>query len=159
MISPRQIVLTDFPIPNSINQQWQISSHGRRMIKSKEARAFDDAVFVYGLKNKTRLLKISDMVKTWLLVDEVISVDCHFVLERRELYTKKNEIKSLDQNNFLKSSLDAVAKLIDVDDKYFFSNTCTKVQAPPNGIDRQAIIVIKPMAIKTLEVLLSEIKN
>jgi hypothetical protein len=143
------------PIPPSINAQL-CSSRGR-LIKTNEARAFDNAIYVYSLKTRRDLLGHQEKVKKWISEGLMLRVDCYFSLLKTEVFSKKGDPKAKDQNNFLKSSLDAVAKLIEVDDKYFFSNICEKVICK-RECDRYATIIINNMVPRTKEEMLDDIK-
>jgi Holliday junction resolvase RusA-like endonuclease len=150
-----ELILKGFPIPPSINAQFIGSGRGQ-IIKSPAARLFDSHVQIYRIKNLRILNNIMVTAHNWVTSEGGLSIEVFYVLPKQEVYSKKSEVKQKDQNNFLKSTLDGLAKIIEIDDKFFFNNTCEKLTCNLES-DRQAIIKIKPHKPRTYDGLLLEI--
>lgn len=136
-------ILYDFPMPPSANKQLTISKG--RMIKTSAARLFSEQVRLYGVRKWREIEKIKKDIKE----GDLLQIDCYFIFLDSRLVGKKGQIKKLDANNFLKSCLDGVASILGIDDKYFMANHVEKIKCV-NQSEEQAILVIRPAALRTL---------
>lgn len=138
-------------MPPSINQQ--LMSVRGRMIKTRVAHQFDSEVNRFIIKNLRNAEKIRDEIRP-ILKENGLRIDCFFCFHEPRVLTKtkkaKDWVKVLDANNRLKSTLDAVSRLIGVDDKFFFTGICEKVICKSLD-EEQVIIKITPTTLRTLD--------
>lgn len=82
-----------------------------------------------------------------------LKVDCFFAFPKEKLISKtakaKSPIKTLDANNRLKSCLDSVSRIIQIDDKHFVTGVCEKVVSETDSTD--VWVVIRKTKLKTLK--------
>jgi len=126
------VTLYKLPVPPTGNHQLQPVKMGGylRLIKSKQARAYEKLVMRWGIANKKDLPTIRDVSTSWVNSGLRLRVDLCFHFPRSSLYTKKNEVKKMDVNNRIKSMVDVVSEMIAVDDRHFFSHFVEKVETP-----------------------------
>lgn len=85
-------------------------------------------------------------------------VDTYFAFEESRLWTVNNLPQQLDADNRLKPCRDALAKILKLDDKYFFSGFFEKISA--NQKEQECTILrISLQKARTLQNLKMEIKN
>jgi len=118
--------LTGIPIPPSANKQLRFSRAMSRFVKTKHATRFDRSTSQYEIENATQIRCIQRTLKDYLSQGKVLKLNLHFFFKKESLLTKKNEIKIRDLNNLLKSAIDAVSNMVDVDDSVFFSHEFSK---------------------------------
>lgn len=87
-----------------------------------------------------------------------LRVDCYFAFEHSRLWTQKNAPQTLDADNRLKPCRDALASLLGIDDKFFFSGYFEKVSAPTKSHEG-TYIKITPMTPRNLAELHFQIKQ
>lgn len=151
------IVISGLPIPPSTNKQLIPIRRGRntRFIKSKEARAFDSKIELFDVVHKNRLADIHNSLRAVLTKGDYIGleVNCYFVFNHNQVITTskqaQHKFKRMDANNRLKSMIDAVSKLIGIDDSYILTGLCEKVICLPTQ-QEQAIVTIKKIKLRTL---------
>jgi len=140
------IVLKKLPIPPSQNRQLTISRG--RFIKLKAARIFDDLIKLYELKNHKVISQAQNQIATWIKNGFTLEIELYFVFHQDRILTKskkaKSPFKKIDSNNRIKSSIDAVAKILDIDDMIFFKETSHKVTCS-NQSDEQLIVKVTPI--------------
>ena len=124
-ITMHGVTLEKLPMPHSVNKNFLFSKG--RFIKSKEARAFDAAVYVWALANKKKIDAARVIVGRWVTEGYLLTLDIDFFFQRSRLFSKKGSVKMIDLNNRLKPIVDAVSKLVEVDDRFFFQHTIRKV--------------------------------
>lgn len=118
------------PMPPTINGRL-MPSRGR-LIKSPEIRQFDQMIMIYGARAQKHLKEISEALKSEIQTGKVLQIEFEFYFPREKLIGKAGQPKQRDVDSRIKSSLDAVAKLIDIDDKYVFHLHAYKVPANVN---------------------------
>jgi len=120
------IQLVGIPMPPSQNKQLMVCRG--RMIKTKDARQFDNAFDVYALIRKRGLEASVNRINEWLTVDgfNSLRVDLEFFFPREKLWTKKNTIKRLDTGNRMKAVLDKLSMALGVDDSLFIESYIKK---------------------------------
>ena len=119
-------------MPPTANRQLQPVKMGRtaRLIKTPDARAFDKELELYKKNGSFRFKKHHIDYLHEVLNQNPLSglvVNCYFVFPKSKVISKANTIKKLDANNRLKSTLDAVSYLTEIDDSRFFTGICEKV--------------------------------
>jgi Holliday junction resolvase RusA-like endonuclease len=116
------------PMPPSQNKQLMVSRG--RMIKTKDARAFDMAFEVFMLTRKRALEATRDMAHGWLKEGfNALRVDVEFFFPKEKLFTKKKTIKRLDTTNRLKAVLDKISIALEIDDSLFVETFATRTLA------------------------------
>ena len=124
-VTKQPVTLERLPMPHSVNKAFLFSKG--RFIKSKEARAFDDAVYVWSLANRKKVESARATVGRWVTEGYLLTLDVDFFFHRSRLFSKKGSVKMIDLNNRLKPLVDAVSRLVEVDDRFFFQHTIRKV--------------------------------
>lgn len=79
-----------------------------------------------------------------------LRVDCYFVFHVERIFTVNGKLERLDADNRLKPARDAIATLLDLDDKYFFAGLCEKVTTRSKESEC-TLIRIEQMIPRTLE--------
>ncbi len=159
------IWIQGFPLAPSVNEylipvpgKWAITKNGRqyqkgRFVKSKVHRNFLDQCYLWRSLNLTAFNRIHTLLhnahkhagNTFAL-----RVDCFFVFHVERIFTVNGKIEQLDADNRLKPTRDALATLLDLDDKFFFAGLCEKVTTPKES-NQCAIIRIEQMIPRTLD--------
>ena len=112
------IILKGFPLPPTSNNMY-IPVRGR-LIKSNEARIYDQKCLIYSM-SKSNLIKEIKINET-----DFLYIETHFVFLKNRLFTKKNELKKLDCTNRIKSCHDNLCKMLNIDDKQFIEGKFSK---------------------------------
>lgn len=142
------IWLTNFPLPPSVNEYlmpiaggWATSKTGKtyrkgRWVKTKIHTDYVKHCELWAKKNAQGFNSISnDLKKAVMEAREnkkriCFRVDAYFIFHEPRIWTVNNIPEQLDADNRLKPCRDALAKILDIDDKYFFSGFFEKVTAP-----------------------------
>jgi len=151
----KNYIVLELPIPPTANKQLTVSRG--RFIKSQEARIFDSKI------NKLKIIDFKDIesdqfkVKDWITNGFQLQIDLYFVFNYNRIFSKTKKAKSIykkiDTNNRIKSSIDAVSKLLGIDDSLFFKESSFKVVTSNNSKEK-LIAVVKPyMNITDLDIL------
>jgi Holliday junction resolvase RusA-like endonuclease len=137
------IVLKKLPIPPSQNEQLTINRG--RFIKKKGARIFDSLIANYSLIHFKKLDAYKKELKDLLDQGFALQINMIFVFHIDRVFTKTKKAaspyKRIDTNNRIKSSIDAVSKLLEIDDMLFFFETAEK-QTCDCAKDEQLIVEI-----------------
>lgn len=129
-------------MPPTANKQL-IMSRGR-FIKATEARVFDNNVLNYILRNRKIIEEIRIDLLKYIDKGLMLRVDTYFCFEYQKLITKEGKPKTIDTNNRIKATLDAVSKAIGIDDKYFSQGYSEKVVRCTSSNEDHSIILIEP---------------
>ena len=65
------------------------------------------------------------------------------------LLDANNRTKPIDADNRLKPCLDAISRILDLDDRFFFASSCEKVFVPSKELKECSVIKITPMMPRT----------
>lgn len=120
---------TQFPFPPSDNRKFL----SRSFIKSKEWRDFELDVSGYAIRTHRTIAEAQDILKEH--PHKPLRIDITLWMPHERLYTKKNSIKRIDAANFLKSLLDQIAKMLDIDDSLFFDVRAQKQVNPSEDLN------------------------
>lgn len=93
-----------------------------RLIKTPEARRYEQAIQIYGLRFFKQIEAITSAFK-----GKMLRVDRYFIFHKSRLITKKNTLKKLDSSNRVKILDDQVSKLIEIDDCHFVTGVAEKL--------------------------------
>lgn len=140
------IILDKLPLCPSQNAQLTMSFKQKRFIKTSKARDFDNEMFNYSIKFN----KIIENAKNWINPKDILKVDCYFVFHKSRLISQKKELKRIDSDNRLKSTRDAISKLLDYDDKYFVTGIVERCYCEDIK-DEQAIVIITKSSLKSYD--------
>lgn len=123
-----KITLRKLPMPPTANRQL-IIAHGR-LIKSNQARSFDKEISRWIVNNKNEVLSAKTFAERLIASGVYLRVDVEFFFPVNYIFSKtkraKSVVKRIDVNNRLKSILDAVSIILDIDDRFFFSHFIKK---------------------------------
>lgn len=130
------VIMQKLPIPPTANRQLMPVKRGRyaRLIKTNDARSFDSQIETWMLKASDDIHTMRTVCKSWVKAGFTLRVDLTFHFAENKLYTKgtkkkPKDVKRMDVNNRIKSVIDAVSKILEIDDKYFFAHFIEKVTA------------------------------
>lgn len=126
------IEIRKFPMAPSANRlQINIpSGRGRCRKNSDEYLSFLHEVKIFELSNRRVLKQAAEELK-----DRILSVRLDFYFTKDKVYCKDGRIKALDHHNRLKATLDALAGVLQIDDRMFFEVSCVKKVAEVNYTD------------------------
>lgn len=111
-----QVKLEGLPIPPIGNHR--LLPHNGRLIKSPESRVFDQKIRHYFIKLRSSAFAYRNLVNAWIHEGKHIKLILHFFWPKEKLISKKGEPKRLDLDGRLKATIDAVAEILDFDDKF-----------------------------------------
>lgn len=134
------MILTRFPLSPSVNEY--LAPCNNRLIKTEKARAYDNIVYIYKLKNNRRLQEIRTILSECHRGD-LIQVDMYFVFAHKRLIDKKGNYKTIDVSNRIKQAHDGLAKCLEIDDLYFKKGLFEAITCD-NDKDEQIIIRLTP---------------
>lgn len=122
----------DLPYPISVNRYHRAFNRGKfvTVIKSKEGRDFDLACDKSFKNQKSKIdafKKYDDPLKI-LIIRIVVYGDPSL------WFTQKNTIKKVDCDNFIKPTLDNIARALNIDDSRFFHVTIKKEISTDKGM-------------------------
>lgn len=142
------ITFKQFPLPPSSNQMY--SSVRGRLIKSKEARLFDQRCENWAFQRKSMIEREKSRLEAIRANKQGFKVTCLFVFSKKRLIGQKGQLKRLDASNRLKACHDAFARIIGIDDSLFISGefeklTCESVE------QEQVIITLEPASLRAFE--------
>lgn len=147
------LILKNFPLGPSSNSIY--ASVNGRFIKSNEARKYSNLVDIY----KLRKFKQIEEFQSKITNDDIFRVDTHFIFQKNRILNKtkaKSKYKKLDTSNRLKSTLDGLSKILEIDDSRFFTGVYTKNYCE-NQQDEQVIIVISKTNVYSLDEVLTQL--
>ena len=135
----------DFPLTPSANGLY--ATVGRRRIKSKKYNEFLIRFDVWRMRNFRLLKKASDYFAD-NLGNNWVQVNMYICVNRKTVFNLKGGVKSLDSSNRIKACHDALARGIDIDDKYFAVGFTEKVITKGK---EQIIIELKLTPMRNIE--------
>lgn len=170
------IWLVNFPLPPSVNEYLMPVSGGLarnkkgklyekgRWVKTEPHRVYVKKCNEWAVLHNTAWVQIKDQIQGEVRAARAANkkfgfrVDAFFAFENSRLWTQENTPQRLDADNRLKPCRDALADLLGIDDKYFFSGSCEKVSTPSK--DQECTFLrISPMTPRTLQDLKMQIKR
>ncbi len=147
------IWLVNFPLPPSVNEYLMpiAAGFGRtktgkkyqkaRFVKTEPHRVYMQKCLEWRLLHNTGFLQIraemQEKVRAARAAKEKIAfrVDTYFAFDDSRLWTVNNLPEQLDADNRLKPCRDALSKLLEIDDKYFFSGFFEKISADAKHLE------------------------
>lgn len=134
-------------MPTTVNRLYssgRFSGKSKRW-KSDEYNSFLTQAQYWEMHRQSLVAKSADLCKSMVLEGYLIRVDTYFVFRQTDLWTKpktkkdKPKPKQLDASNRIKAMHDVLAKMLGIDDKYFWGGNFEKVQ----GNQQYVTIIIK----------------
>ena len=119
------MILLKMPMPCSVNAYLKPRQRDGRLCKTEAAILFDKIMMSYKMRNFRDLDLISKGLKVWISQDKfnVIKLRRVYHFCEKRVFTKtkgsKCQLQELDTENFLKLNSDAIALMLDIDDRYF----------------------------------------
>lgn len=117
--------------------------------KSDSLKLFQEKCLIYKKSHPQRLDKIRAECLKWIQAGYVLRVDTYFAFEHSRLWTEKMRPQQLDADNRRKPMQDEVGKLLEIDDKYFFSGFIEKVSCINKDFEC-SIVKISPVLARGL---------
>lgn len=119
------------PFPPSVNQMY---AGKERRFKTSKAKNYDKQMHELYKANYLEWNTCSVYFKENIQPDVcMIKIDRYFFVPRSRLYVKdpksKDSVQKWDHTNNIKPLDDAIAKLIDIDDRYFFDGKAEKLES------------------------------
>lgn len=129
-----------------------------RLIATREKRAWENEVRSYHLRHHRQINQVKNTLadmkrKAGFLI---LNVDTYFVFPYSKLFTKDGRPKKLDANNRTKATLDAIATLTNIDDRYYFGGYCEKLHGESQT--PYTIVQLKPMEAQNVKNAFSDLK-
>lgn len=127
-VTLEHVLLKNLPMPPSSNNLYAtIMIKGRPVrVKSKGLRMFEKEMAEWAMTHRESLNLAKEFAKK-LQKGQVIEVHKKFIFNRSSIITLKNKPKKNDTSNRIKAIEDTLAKLIGIDDSYFWSGSYDKV--------------------------------
>lgn len=159
-------------MPPSVNQMW--ASVRGRLIKSAKGRQYEMSCHKFKAQNMDQIREIKSFCSEIIKSGMQITVDCYFVFPKDKVFSKTNDkktgraigdIKKIDVDNRLKPLLDELSKMLEIDDKHFFSGWREKTwsnQKELSGDEGKVLVTIsshKPRHVNELESGLLELRT
>ena len=132
------LTLEKLPMPPSANQRM-VPVNGR-LIKSSDCRIYDKAIQIWMLREKSRLFETRKTIREWVDHGFLLKIHADFYWPKEKLICKSGHPKKNDLDNRLKTLLDAVSDIIDLDDKYLIAIEAHKLHWPKNYEEVQVIL-------------------
>lgn len=144
-----QYILSNFPLSPSINSSLRPLKGTGRLVKTKDITIWEKKVLIWRLRNGAILQDIFDKLQEY---DGPIQIDFCFVFHKPRIIKKDGGIKigRNDSNNFVKNSLDALCKLIGIDDSRVNSHYITRAVCE-NEADQQTLIRVRTCSIQVFD--------
>lgn len=141
-----------FPMPPSVNNYLMPTrvkgSHTMRLVKTEIHRKFMSQCLTWRSYNYKTLAPMIDKLKR--MKDETEAEGRQFALRVDAYFAFGPErIKVNDANNRLKPVLDGIVKVLEIDDRYFYSGICEKVLIGSKEFEC-TYLKISPMIPRTL---------
>jgi Holliday junction resolvase RusA-like endonuclease len=111
--------LQGIPIPPSVNAAYATNWKTKRRYKSPDLQAWESDFRAWALLNRGYILGVRKMLDT-PVDNAALSIDLMFFFSWNRVITKDGRPKILDLDNRLKAVLDAISKVLGVNDSIFF---------------------------------------
>lgn len=138
------------PTANGLYSSGRFDSKSRRW-KSDSYKLFLSYCSTFQLYNQIKIKECELYLKEKTKDGFVIQLDTYFIFPRDKIWTKSKKSKSaihqMDTSNRIKALHDVFAKMINIDDRYFFSGFYDKVE----GSKESVTLIIKPIKPTTEE--------
>lgn len=124
-LSEAVFTLNKMPMPPTDNHAYVSIIRGRTIIRvpSRDLTNYRKAMSYWALLNRDKVTTC----KLGLELPKRLSVEFLFHFPKEKLYTKMGVTKKLDATNRLKSSCDALAEILGIDDSFFWRVKCEKI--------------------------------
>lgn len=129
------VYLPSFPMPISANALYR-PGRGRAVKKSEAYESYDAEVRAWNLRNLRVTIPARAAMKEALAANKLLrlKVDTVFYFQPKKILCKDGTVKANDTSNRLKALHDALAYVLVINDKLFWSGSfdkeCTPIASP-----------------------------
>lgn len=143
--------LINIPYPPSTHDQYMPIRMGNvaRIVPTGHLKKFQKACEQYEKDNFLLLGKARQVCRSWMLEGYMVRLDLYFFAHGTRLYTQKNEVRKYDTSNLIKPIEDEVAKMLRIDDSYFFYGSHEKAET--KRPDPFCNLMLKPWKPRTFQ--------
>ncbi len=120
-----KIIIKDFPYPPTLNSAYPTNKYGRRYTGAK-LLAFKTQCDLWAKQNGNIFTQIEALKKIIQLDKFYVEIKIIFSVPSSNIWTKEFKVKKSDVDNRIKALFDSLAKLLDIDDKFFSIGLATK---------------------------------
>jgi len=126
-IDPLMIRLDMFPMCPSVNALYGNNPHakGKGRYKTKAYTTFENDAWIWSLKHAPQV-RMARQICQSLGPGRFLLVHMDFFFEQGKILTKIGTPKKLDTSNRIKATEDALAKILGIDDSWFWNGQQTK---------------------------------
>jgi hypothetical protein len=128
------VYLPSFPMPISVNALYR-PGRGRAVKKSEAYENYTEEVRAWNLRNLKVTMQARDAMREALAANPNLRlrVDAVFYFQPKKILCKNGSVKTNDTSNRLKALHDAIAYVLVINDKLFWSGSFDKECAPPHS--------------------------
>ncbi len=87
-------------------------------VASQQLKRYQDEMIFYSKSYPNAMFLAKQSLLTWGIVP--LELKCVYYFEHKRLFTKKKTIKKMDVSNRMKASHDCLARILSIDDSWFF---------------------------------------
>lgn len=129
------IVFQGIPIPPSENALYRnVPGVGR--VKTSEYRQYEKRFLDWAREHFLEISKAKEIG-----AETLVDVDCSFFIDQKRLISQKGRPKKIDTSNRLKALHDCLARILELDDSYFWGASAVKYPVA-NEHDEQVVVRI-----------------
>jgi hypothetical protein len=99
--------------------------------------------------NHHNFVQIRTQLLAWIKDGFVLRVDTWYAFEHKRIWTLDGQPQEIDADNRRKAMQDGLSKMLDIDDKWFFSGNVEKVSCNSKDLEC-SVIRILPVKARTL---------
>lgn len=99
-----------------------------RVVPTRALKDYQKACEAYYDANFLLIGKARHACYGWMMSGLYIQVDFYFFAHGTRIYTQKDQARKYDTSNLVKSIEDELAKLLQIDDSYFFKGSHEKAE-------------------------------
>lgn len=116
-------ILSQIPIPPSLNNAYPTSKHGYRY-KSKALVEWERELERWAFTKVKELHALQDLFKA--SQNALVGIECRYFFRKEKILTKLGKVKKLDVDNRLKCLIDGITQIIGIDDSYIWEGKFSK---------------------------------
>lgn len=147
------VEIKGFPLPPSANELYA-NIPGRGRIKTEALKSFEAEVHYWSMKNQHLLLPARELCQS-IGPGCFIRLHKFFYFRPHKILTKSGEPRKNDTSNRIKALEDVLAKLLGIDDKWFWAGNYDKGPvlhpAIPEGVDLRLELYSPSLSTSKLE--------
>lgn len=130
------------PMPPPENNLYVNSRNGR--FKSKELAAYQQHSDYFHLQEKRALSTLATEIRDqWIPGSKLIEIERYYFFPEEKVFTKDKRPQRMDASNRNKALDDAIATMLEIDDKYFFRGTEEKIATDSMELKNTAAVRLR----------------